>query len=58
MLQTFTRLFSTKTEKERIEEYLADSASLEDLEIRIRSIDRGQAPWQVQARAWSQGWAL
>ncbi len=41
-----------------IEEYLADSISLEDVENRIKAIDRGQAPWQINARSISQGWVL
>lgn len=50
-------IFNTKTEKDKIEEYLADSANTIDLENRLRNIDRGLAPWQVQARHFAQGWA-
>ena len=58
MFTKLTELFGTKSEKQKIEEYLADSISLEDVENRIKAIERGQAPWQVQARTFSQGWAL
>jgi len=39
-----------------IEEYLADSISLEDLERRQRMIERNQAPWQIQASQNLRGW--
>lgn len=39
-----------------IEEYLADSISLEDLERRQRMIERNQAPWQIQANQNLRGW--
>ena len=45
----FKNLFRNQTEKEIIEEYLADSISLEDLERRQRLINRGEAPWQIRA---------
>lgn len=41
-------LFVRKDEKNIIEDYLADSISLEDLERRQRLIARGEAPWQVR----------
>ena len=44
-------------EQERIEQWLADSASLADLERRQRMIDKGQAPWQIQANNNLRGWA-
>lgn len=43
-------------EQERIERWLADSVSLSDLERRQRMIDKGQAPWQVQANNNLRGW--
>jgi len=43
-------------EQERIEQWLADSVSLSDLERRQRMIDKGQAPWQVQANNNLRGW--
>ena len=58
MFTKLAALFGTKSEKQKIEEYLAESISLEDVENRIKTIDRGQAPWQINARAISQGWAL
>lgn len=48
--------FCTKNEKELINEYLADSASLADLERRQRSIDRGDAPWQLRAKSNLRSW--
>lgn len=57
MFRSLINLFSMKTEKQKTDEYLAESVSLEDLENRIRTIDRGHAPWQVEARAFLQGWA-
>lgn len=43
-------------EQERIEQWLADSVSLSDLERRQRMIDKGQAPWQIQANNNLRGW--
>lgn len=54
---TISSLFKTKTEKDRIEEYLAGSANTVDLENRLKEIDRGLAPWQVRAKHFAQGWA-
>ncbi len=58
MFTKLAELFVAKSEKQKIEEYLADSISLEDVENRFKTIERGQAPWQINARAISQGWAL
>lgn len=52
-----SKIFSTKGEKELIDEYLADSTSLADLERRQRSIDRGDAPWQLRAKSNLRSWA-
>jgi uncharacterized protein YjiS (DUF1127 family) len=52
----FRNFFKVKTEKNKIDEYLADSASIVDLENRIKAMDRGIAPWQVRARNFSQSW--
>ena len=49
-------LIKKPTEKQLIEEWLADSASLSDLERRQRLIERNQAPWQVQANNNLRGW--
>ena len=57
MFRTLANFFKTKTEKQKIDEYLADSISVEDVENRIKMIERGQAPWQLHARAFSQVWA-
>lgn len=58
MFKNFLRnAFTAKTEKNRIDEYLADSADLVDLENRIRLMDRGQAPWQIQSSQSLRGWS-
>jgi hypothetical protein len=56
MFRTLANFFRVKTEKQKIDEYLADSISVEDVENRIKMIERGQAPWQLHARTLSQGW--
>jgi hypothetical protein len=48
--------FKTKTDRDMINEYLADSVSLEDLERRQRLISRGEAPWQPRANQNLKGW--
>lgn len=53
----FKNWFKKTTEKELIEQYLADSASLADVERRQRLISRGEAPWQLRARQNLKGWA-
>lgn len=55
MMNFLKTIFKTKTEKQKMEEYLADSENLVDLENRLRNIDRGQAPWQIQAKMHYQG---
>ncbi len=52
----FRNLLHTKTEKEMVEAYLADSVDLVDLENRIKKIDRNEAPWQIQANMNLKGW--
>lgn len=52
----FRDWFKTKTDRDRIDEYLADSASLEDLERRQRLINRNEAPWQLRASQSLAGW--
>lgn len=54
----FSKFFKAKTEKNRIEEYLADSANLIDLENRLKNIDRGLAPWQIRGKSFAQGWMV
>jgi uncharacterized protein YjiS (DUF1127 family) len=53
----FRDFFKVKTEKNKIDEYLAESANVVDLENRLKDLDRGLAPWQVRARNLSHGWA-
>lgn len=54
----FGSLFKAKTEKNKIEDYLAESENLVDLENRIKAIDRGLAPWQVKERNFTHGWMM
>ena len=56
MVKFLKAFFATKDTKTMIEEYLADSISLEDLERRQRMIERNQAPWQIQASQNLRGW--
>jgi uncharacterized protein YjiS (DUF1127 family) len=52
-----SKFFKAKTEKDKIADYLAESADTIDLENRIKNVDRGLAPWQIQAKHFAQGWA-
>lgn len=52
----FRDILNTRSEKQYVEEYLADSISLEDLERRQRCISRGEAPWQIRANQNLKGW--
>ena len=53
----FKRLFTTRDwTTEAREEYLAEAHDLVDLERRMRQLDRGQAPWQVEANNNLKGW--
>lgn len=52
----FRDFFKVKTEKNKIDEYLAEATNTVDLENRLRNIDRGLAPWQMQARMFAKGW--
>lgn len=54
----FKDLFNSRDERQFVEEYLADSISLEDLERRQRMISRGEAPWQIRANQTSKGWIV
>lgn len=54
----FKDLFNSRDERQFVEEYLADSISLEDLERRQRMISRGEAPWQIRANQTSKGWII
>ena len=53
----FKNLFKVRTEKDKIDEYLADAVDLADLENRIRRIDRQEAPWQIKSNQNLVGWA-
>jgi glucan phosphorylase len=52
------RLFEDNKQREKrlMEEWLADSASLQDIERKQKMISRGEAPWQVQANHNLRGW--
>lgn len=52
----YTKLFKANTEQNRIDEYLADSSDLVDLENRIKNVDKGLAPWQTRNKTIAQGW--
>lgn len=49
------KFFKVKTENQKRDEYLAESVSIMDLENRIKSIDRGLAPWQINGKSYAQG---
>lgn len=49
MFKFLKNLFVIKTEQQKIEEYLADSISLEDLERRQTLIARNEAAFQLRS---------
>lgn len=51
----FKNMFKVKSEKDIIEEYLAESVNAFDLENRLKMIDKGIAPWQIQKNVYAQG---
>jgi hypothetical protein len=55
-MMKFLSFFKAKTERDYIEEYLAEAVDLVDLENRLRLIDRNQAPWQIKASQPLKGW--
>lgn len=56
MISTLLNFFKIKSDREIIEEWLAEAHDLVDLERRQKQIARGQAPWQIQANANLKGW--
>ena len=56
MFKLFIKLIKGRTEKDLISEYLSESTDVIDLENRLRQIERGQTPWQIQHRSYLQGW--
>ena len=56
MMFNIKKWFIFKTEQDRIEEYLAESSNLVDLERRQGLIDRGEAPWQTKPNQNLWGW--
>lgn len=44
------------TEQRLVEQWLAESTDLVDIERRQRMISKGQAPWQIRASNNSGGW--
>jgi hypothetical protein len=53
----FKNWFKTVNEQDLVEQYLADSASLADVERRQRLISRGEAPWQISAKQRLGSWS-
>lgn len=61
MIKFILNLFKSQSgnsyrDQKQIENYLANSYDLVDLERRQRQISRGEAPWQVQANVNLKGW--
>lgn len=59
MLKFLTDLFTLNivvSDKNLIDDWLADSTDLVDLERRQRMIENGQAPWQLKANHNLKGW--
>jgi hypothetical protein len=60
MIKFLSKLFKVNrkltSDQKQIENYLANSYDLVDLERRQRQISRGEAPWQVQANVNLKGW--
>jgi hypothetical protein len=54
-MEMIKNIFNVKSEKEKIEEYLAQSASLEDLERRQKELYRGDSPFQIKHYNWMRG---
>lgn len=44
------------TEQRLVEQWLAESNDLVDIERRQRMISKGQAPWQIRASNNMRGW--
>lgn len=55
MIKILKTLFTPISENEKIEQYLAESVSLVDLEIRERKITRGEAPFQKSNNVFNRG---
>ena len=47
---------TTTTEQRLVEQWLAESTDLVDIERRQRMISKGQAPWQIRASHNLKGW--
>ena len=45
------------TARDRATEWLNESTDIVDLERRLKMLDMNQAPWQLQAKTFSYGWA-
>lgn len=58
IIEFIKSLFEDNKQKEKrlMEEWLADSTSLQDIERKQKMINRGEAPWQVQANHNLRGW--
>ena len=47
---------TTTTEQRLVEQWLAESTDLVEIERRQRMISKGQAPWQIRASHNLKGW--
>lgn len=61
MFKFIKKVFGNKvntitTEQRLVEQWLAESTDLIDIERRQRMISRGQAPWQIRASNNLRGW--
>jgi hypothetical protein len=61
MFKFIKKVFDNKattitTEQRLVEQWLAESTDLVDIERRQRMISRGQAPWQIRASNNLRGW--
>lgn len=58
MIDFIKSLFESERERERrqTEAWLSNSESLEEVERKQKALNRGEAPWQVQANVNLRGW--
>lgn len=55
-IKSVLQFFTPKTQTEIEHDYLSRSTDHADLERRIRKLERGQAPFQVQSNGNLSGW--
>lgn len=58
MIDFIKSLFESERERERrqTEAWLSNSESLEEVERKQKALNRGEAPWQIQANVNLRGW--